>query len=61
MFPLAPDAAAPDAAAPDVAAEADVEDDFLPLEENNMELDQNPEEHIDRHQVSEPVCGNGLL
>ncbi|KAF1372060.1 hypothetical protein PFLUV_G00260410 [Perca fluviatilis] len=44
------DAAAPDAAAPDVAAEADVEDDFLPLEENNMELDQNPEEHVDRHQ-----------
>ncbi|XP_028427033.1 condensin-2 complex subunit H2 isoform X2 [Perca flavescens] len=33
-----------DAAAPDVA------DDFLPLEENNMELDQNPEEHVDRHQ-----------
>ncbi|XP_078129647.1 condensin-2 complex subunit H2 isoform X1 [Sander vitreus] len=47
----APDVAAPDAAAPDVAVEADVEDDFLPLEENNMELDQNPEEHVDRHQA----------
>ncbi|XP_054480888.1 condensin-2 complex subunit H2 [Anoplopoma fimbria] len=39
-------------------APADVEDnggdaaeDFLPLEDNNMELDQDPKEHVDRHQA----------
>ncbi|XP_068590056.1 condensin-2 complex subunit H2 [Cebidichthys violaceus] len=29
----------------------DAEEDFLPLEDNNMELDQDPEEHVDRHQA----------
>ncbi|XP_031734711.1 condensin-2 complex subunit H2 isoform X2 [Anarrhichthys ocellatus] len=29
----------------------DAEEDFLPLEDNNMELDQDPEEHLDRHQA----------
>lgn len=27
------------------------EENFLPLEDNGMEMDQGPEEHIDRHQV----------
>ncbi|XP_044042710.1 condensin-2 complex subunit H2 isoform X2 [Siniperca chuatsi] len=54
-----PGVAAPDVAAPGVAAPdaADVEDtggdaagDFLPIDDNNMELDQEPEEHVDRHQ-----------
>lgn len=30
----------------------DAADIFLPLEENNMELDEQPEEQVDRHQVS---------
>ncbi|XP_073336963.1 condensin-2 complex subunit H2 [Pagrus major] len=29
----------------------DAADDFVPLEENHMELDQDPEEHVDRHQA----------
>ncbi|KAM6896300.1 condensin-2 complex subunit H2 [Lycodopsis pacificus] len=29
----------------------DAEEDFLPLEDINMELDQDPEEHLDRHQA----------
>ncbi|TMS01215.1 Condensin-2 complex subunit H2 [Larimichthys crocea] len=29
----------------------DAADHFLPLEDNNMELDQNLEEHVDRHQA----------
>lgn len=42
---------------PDVVAPADVDggdaaEDFLPIEDHNMELDQEPEEHVDRHQVS---------
>ncbi|XP_038564573.1 condensin-2 complex subunit H2-like isoform X1 [Micropterus salmoides] len=40
----------------DVVAPADVDggdaaEDFLPIEDHNMELDQEPEEHVDRHQV----------
>ncbi|XP_030296444.1 condensin-2 complex subunit H2 [Sparus aurata] len=29
----------------------DAADGFVPLEENHMELDQDPEEHVDRHQA----------
>ncbi|XP_070785010.1 condensin-2 complex subunit H2 [Enoplosus armatus] len=47
-----------DAAAPAEAAASDVEDpggdaaeDFLPVDDNHMELDQEPGEHVDRHQA----------
>lgn len=52
MFSLRADAAAPlDAAAADGEDGGDAADNFLPIDDN-MELDQNPEEHVDRHQVS---------
>ncbi|XP_076578677.1 condensin-2 complex subunit H2 [Chaetodon auriga] len=47
------------AAPPDADAEdngGDAADDFLPVEDN-MELDQDPEEHVDRHQASAPSEG----
>lgn len=50
VFRVRPDAAAPPHA--DVGDNGgDAADHFLPLEDNNMELDQNLEEHVDRHQV----------
>ncbi|KAM7378627.1 hypothetical protein PAMA_013505 [Pampus argenteus] len=35
----------------DAGGDAVEEENFLPLEENNMELDQDPEEHVERHQA----------
>ena len=39
----------------------DAEENFLPLDNNNMELNQEPEEHVDRHQVSVPVLTDSNL
>jgi len=58
LFPLGAGAAAPttgDAAVgvADVGdGGGDATENFLPLDDNNMELDQEPEEHVDRQQVS---------
>ncbi|XP_075328494.1 condensin-2 complex subunit H2 [Odontesthes bonariensis] len=36
---------------------ADAAENFLPLDEDNMDQDQDPEEHVERHQVSAPSDG----
>lgn len=47
MFSLRPDVGAPPDA-DDGDNRDDAADNFLPFEDNDMELDQDPEQHVDR-------------